>query len=79
MSWTMYFLVGLVVLVLSGYGAIHPHKSATFLEQIDAIGSKRRYADVEPANWNVILTRITSLLMAIASGVFVILMLGTSR
>lgn len=36
---------------------IWPHQLARFSEQLDSIGSKRRWSQVEPANWKVTLTR----------------------
>ena len=79
MTWILYFLVGLFVFLISVYGVIKPYNLAKFFERIDAIGSKRRWANVEPANWNVSVVRIASIIMAISSGVFVALMLGTLR
>jgi hypothetical protein len=79
MSWAMNFLIGSFVLIISLYGSVNPYRTARFFEQVDAIGSKRRRRDVEPTNWNVRATQVSSILMAICSGVFVILMIGALR
>lgn len=63
------------VLVISLYGVANPYNVARFFEQADAIESKRQSTNVEPANWNVSLTRVASIIMTIASGLFVVLML----
>ena len=38
-------------------GAVWPYRVARFEEQLDAIGSKRSWDEVEPAEWKVTLTR----------------------
>lgn len=50
--------VALFLLVFGLPGAIWPYRIARFGEQIDAIGSTREESEVEPADWNVMLTRI---------------------
>lgn len=50
----MNFLVVLLGLPL----AIWPYKVARLQEQLDSIGSKRRWTEVEPAEWNVAFTRL---------------------
>lgn len=53
---------GSIMLIAFGLpGAIWPYKLARFGEQLDAIGSKRSWSEVEPADWNVALTRIIGL------------------
>ncbi|PSQ50438.1 hypothetical protein BRD15_01655 [Halobacteriales archaeon SW_6_65_15] len=79
MSWLANFSIGLVVLALSVYTAINPRKIATFFEQVDAIGSKRRSSSVQPTDWNVTVIRVASSIMAVASGMFVALMLWSIR
>ena len=79
MSWLANFGIGLFVLALSVYTAIKPQKIATFFERVDAIGSKRRSSSVQPTDWNVTVIRVTSSIMAVASGTFVALMLWSVR
>jgi hypothetical protein len=38
-------------------GAVWPYRVARFEEQLNAIGSKRSWDEVEPAEWKVMLTR----------------------
>lgn len=55
-----------IIIVLFGLlGVIWPYKLARFNEQFDAIGSKRRASAVEPAEWNVMLTRVSSAVMVL--------------
>lgn len=54
-----------LLLVFGAPGAIWPYKLARFEEQLDAIGSKRSWSEVEPADWKVLLTRIIGSGMAI--------------
>jgi hypothetical protein len=49
---------GLLLVAFGLLGAVWPYKVTRFGEQMDAIGSKRSLSDVEPADWNVMLTRI---------------------
>lgn len=44
-------------------GSIWPYRMARFEEQLDAIGSKRRWSEVEPADWKVMLTRYVGIVM----------------
>ena len=47
-------------ILLVGFGllnAVWPYRVARFEEQLDAIGSKRSWDEVEPAEWKVTLTR----------------------
>ena len=46
-------LLGLVLLVGGAVGARYAHVFAKFDEQIDSIGSTRRWDEVEPATWKV--------------------------
>ncbi|MCY4731859.1 hypothetical protein KY092_14965 [Natronomonas gomsonensis] len=43
--------------------AVWPYRMARFEEQLDAIGSKRRWSEVEPADWKVMLTRYGGIVM----------------
>ena len=45
--------------------AAWPYKFARFEEQMDSIGSKRSWSEVEPADWKVALTRIVGVGMAL--------------
>ena len=45
--------LGLVLLVGGAVGARYAHVLARFDEQIDSIGSTRRWDEVEPATWKV--------------------------
>lgn len=55
--------IGIIIVLFGLLGAIWPYQLTRFNEQMDAIGSKRRASDVEPAEWNVMLTRIFSVVM----------------
>lgn len=54
-----------VCLVFGIPGAVWPYKFARFEEQLDAIGSKRSWSEVEPAEWKVLLTRVMGIVMAL--------------
>lgn len=55
-----------IIMVIVGLpGAIWPYKLSRFGEQIDAIGSKRSWSEVEPADWKVGLTRFSGIGMVI--------------
>ena len=63
---------GVFVSLLGLAMAVAPYRVARFQEQLDAIGSKRRREDVEPADWNVQLNRILGvvvLLFGLSAGV----------
>lgn len=49
---------GLLFVLLGAVAAVWPYRIAKFGEAMDAIGSKRRSSEVEPADWNVGLTRV---------------------
>lgn len=57
---------GLFVALFGVVGVIWPYRVARFEEQMDSIGSKRRFGEVEPTDWRVTLTRVVG-------GVFVVL------
>jgi len=44
--------------VLGPLLALYPYKIARFEERLDAIGSKRSWSEVEPANWKVALNKL---------------------
>ncbi|WP_435348900.1 hypothetical protein [Haloarchaeobius sp. HRN-SO-5] len=55
-----------VILVVFGLpGAVWPYKVARFEEQMDSIGSKRSWSEVEPADWKVGLTRVVGIGMSV--------------
>lgn len=55
-----------VILVVFGLpNAMWPYEVARFQERIHAIGSKRSWSKVEPADWKVTLTRIFGIVMVI--------------
>ncbi len=62
------FLIGLP-------NALWPYKIARFSEQIDAIGSKRAWSEVEPADWKVYLIKWSGILLMIFAVIFVIMTL----
>jgi len=51
-------ILGFLVLAWGVAMAVWPYRVARFEEQIDSIGSKRRWSEVEPAGWKVLLTRV---------------------
>jgi hypothetical protein len=57
--------MGVFLLFMGLLGAIWPYKMAKFGEQLDSIGSKRSWYSVEPADWNVTLTRGLGILFSI--------------
>ncbi|WP_274323221.1 hypothetical protein [Halosimplex aquaticum] len=56
---------GLLLTVFGALGVKFAYGFALLGEQLDAIGSRRRASEVEPAEWNVALTRIGSGLVAL--------------
>lgn len=49
---------GIVVAALGVPALVWPYRVSRLGERMDAIGSTRRASEVEPADWNVLLTRI---------------------
>ena len=66
-------LPGLLVSVLGAVMLVKPRRSARVLEQLNAIGSKRKLRTVEPADWNVTLTRIVGGAIFVMGLVFLLL------
>ena len=64
--------VGFFLLVFGLPAALRPYAMARFGEQIDAIGSTTRSSEVEPANWNVLLTRMIGLGMTVVGCVMLL-------
>jgi hypothetical protein len=51
-------IFGVFLMLIGGVSVKFARGMARFGEQLDAIGSKRRWSEVEPADWNVALTKI---------------------
>lgn len=64
--------LGFVLLVFGGGSAYFARPLTRFSEQIDAIGSKTRASEVEPAEWNVMLTRVVGVVLAVIGGAIVL-------
>ena len=58
-------LLGAVLLALGLACALRPYELARFEEQLDSIGSKRSWSAVEPADWKVIVTRISGIVVSL--------------
>jgi hypothetical protein len=53
-----------VLLVVFGVpSVVWPYELARVSEQLDSVGSTRRWEDVEPAGWKVTLTRVSGAAM----------------
>lgn len=68
--------LGVVMLVFAGLGIAYPYKVARIGEMLDAIGSTRNLDAVEPAQWNVLLTRILSVVLALVGLWWILLGIG---
>ncbi|WP_435345922.1 hypothetical protein [Haloarchaeobius sp. HRN-SO-5] len=66
-------LLGLVLLGLGLLGVRHAYVITRFEENLDAIGSSRQVGSVEPADWNVLLTKVIGGCVA-AGGVITVLL-----
>lgn len=64
---------GRILLFVGIFPAIWPYKLASIHEKLDAIGSKRSFSEVEPADWYVKWTRITGVAMVVLGVVFILL------
>lgn len=64
-------LAGIVVLLFGLPMAIWPYRIAKVKEMLDAIGSTRSSARVEPAGWYVTLTRIFGVGMSLLGLMFI--------
>ena len=58
-------VLALFFLAIGIPNAVWPYKFARFEEQMDSIGSKRSWSEVEPAEWKVALTRVVGIGMAL--------------
>ncbi|PSP22385.1 hypothetical protein BRC61_04855 [Halobacteriales archaeon QH_10_65_19] len=65
-------LLGFLLLAWGVSMAVWPDRLAQLEEQIDAIGSRRSWSEVEPAGWKVALTRIVGVAVSVF-GLFVFL------
>ena len=63
-------VLGALVVAFGLVNAVWPHRVAHFEEQLDAIGSKRSWDEVEPAEWKVTLTRGIGVVIALFGVVF---------
>lgn len=54
----------ILLVVLGVPPAVWPYRMARFEEQMDSIGSKRRWDEVEPTEWKVTLNRVLGIGMA---------------
>lgn len=68
--------VALILILFGLPGAVFPYRVAKFGEMLDAIGSKRSSSEVEPAAWNVTLTRIGGIAMVLFGGLFLAGVIG---
>lgn len=65
-------LAGVMLISVGLLAAIWPYRVARFQEAIDAIGSTRKLSEVEPANWRVILTQASGLIIIVAGIVILV-------
>jgi hypothetical protein len=56
---------GVLLILIGGVNVRFARGMARFSEQLDAIGSKRRWSEVEPADWKVMLTRISGVALVV--------------
>lgn len=57
--------IALPVILLGAVCALRPYRIARFNERLDAIGSRRSWSSVEPADWNVALTKYGGVFIAL--------------
>lgn len=57
--------LGLLLVAFGALGVKFAYAFTLFGEQLDAIGSKRRASEVEPAEWNVAVTRLVAAVVAL--------------
>ena len=55
-------VLGVTCLVIGIPVTIWPYRTARFAERWDAIGSKRQWSAVEPADWRVTVQRVLGIL-----------------
>ena len=58
-------VLGALIVAFGLVNVVWPYKVARFEEQLDAIGSKRSWDEVEPAEWKVTLTRGIGVVIAL--------------
>lgn len=59
---------GMVFVVLGFLAMVWPYRVARFRQAWQAIGSTRSLSDVEPADWNVTLTRVVGVVFILLGG-----------
>jgi hypothetical protein len=57
--------VGLVLLAFGLPGAIWPYRVTRFAERVQGLGSKRSWDEIEPADWNVSVTRVAGIVFTV--------------
>ncbi|PSQ37566.1 hypothetical protein BRD05_00320 [Halobacteriales archaeon QS_9_70_65] len=58
-------VLGTLIVAFGLVNAVWPYRVARFEEQLDAIGSKRSWDEVEPAEWKITLTRGIGVVIAL--------------
>lgn len=58
-------LVGLFLAAFGLPGAIWPYRVARFQERVQGIGSTRSWSEIEPADWNVSVTRVGGIVLTV--------------
>ena len=58
-------VLGALIVAFGLVNVVWPYRVARFEEQLDAIGSKRSWDEVEPAEWKVTLTRGIGVVIAL--------------
>ena len=66
-------LFGLILLVVGVFGYRYAYELSRLNERIDSIGSTTPWDEVEPANWSVLLSQVSSIIVV---GVGVLMLLG---
>jgi hypothetical protein len=64
--------IGFFLLVYGLPGAVWPHRVAKLGEQLQSIGRKGPFSEVEPTDWNVGLTRVLGILATITGTLWVL-------
>lgn len=57
--------VGPVLVAFGLPGAIWPYRTARLGERVQGIGSNRSWDEIEPADWNVSVTRVAGILFTV--------------
>jgi hypothetical protein len=67
----MEHVLSLMLIIVGIPTLLYPYKVARFEERLDGIGSKRSWSEIEPAEWKVLLNRLTGFIL-VAIGVILI-------